>query len=121
MISTNSIYTAFQQYKELGLDPLPIPYEDGHPTKGPKVAGWQTKAAKGEYTENDFAGQCNIGILLGGARNLTDIDCDSPEAVAVGDEIILHLGLRFISGDCADSRSCGRRDDRGISLCHSAW
>jgi len=46
MIESKSIYiAAFRDYKNMGLDPLPIPYENGHPTKGPKIAGWQTKAA----------------------------------------------------------------------------
>jgi hypothetical protein len=36
---SNSIYTAFENCKKIGLDPLPIPNEDGHPTKGPKIPG----------------------------------------------------------------------------------
>src|ERR1035441_5228291 len=69
MIESKTIYMqAFESYKKLGLDPLPIPYENGHPTKGPKIAGWQTKAANGEYTSADFAEPCNIGILRGGTR-----------------------------------------------------
>ena len=80
-MQSESIYTkAFQHYKKLGLDPLPIPYVDGHPTKGPVDPGWPIKAANG-YTEADFRGDpCNIGILLGGPQNITDIDCDSPES-----------------------------------------
>ena len=91
MIVSESIYTAFENYKKLGLDPLPIPHENGHPTKGPKIADWQTKAANGEYTDDDFADPCNIGNLLGGPKNLTAIDCDSPEAVAVSDDLFGHL------------------------------
>jgi putative DNA primase/helicase len=88
----NNIYVeAFQKYKTLGLDPLPIPYEDGHPTKGPKIPDWPTKAANQENTESDFAEPCNIGVLLGGPRNLTDIDCDSPEAVMIGNEVMADL------------------------------
>lgn len=109
MISTNSIYTAFQQYKELGLDPLPIPYEDGHPTKGPKRTGWQTRAAHGEYAESDFDEPSNIGILLGGPKNLTDIDCDSPQAVAVSGDIMNHLmemtGKTMMFGRASKPRS----------------
>src|SRR2546426_7333185 len=82
---------AFANYKEMGMDPLPIPYENGHPTKGPKIPGWQRKAANAEYIDEDFAGPCNIGIVLGGSKNLTDIDCDSPEAVAVGGDIMENL------------------------------
>ena len=92
MIESKNIYVeAFENYKKLGLDPLPIPYEDGHPTKGSKITGWPTKAASGQYTAADFSGPCNIGVLLGGTRNLTDIDCDSPEAVLIGSEVMADL------------------------------
>jgi Bifunctional DNA primase/polymerase, N-terminal len=106
MTLSKTIYIeAFENYKKLGLDPLPIPYENGHPTKGPKIAGWQTKAANGEYTEGDFADPCNIGILLGGPRNLTDIDCDSPEAVLIGNEVIKTLPPTFTFGRASKPRS----------------
>lgn len=89
MIDSTNIYTeAFHRYKKMGLDPVPIPYENGHPTKRPNEDDWQTIAANGGYTEADCCKRCNIGNLLGGTRNLTDIDCDSPQAVAVGGEII---------------------------------
>jgi P4 family phage/plasmid primase-like protien len=39
----------------------------------------------------DFTDDCNIGILLGGSKTITDLDCDSPQAVAVSGEIIGHL------------------------------
>jgi hypothetical protein len=106
MIESKTIYIdAFENYKNLGLDPLPIPYENGHPTKGPKIAGWQTKAANGEYTSADFTEPCNIGILLGGPRNLTDIDCDSPEAVFIGKEIMNTLPPTFTFGRASKPRS----------------
>lgn len=108
-LSDNIYVTAFENYKNMGMDPLPIPYEDGHPTKGPKIAGWQTKAANGEYTESDFAEPCNIGILLGGPKNTTDIDCDSPEAVAVGGDIMGSLmertGKTMMFGHASKTRS----------------
>jgi hypothetical protein len=87
-LSKNIYIEAFENYRKIGMDPLPIPYEDGHPRKGPKIAGWQTKAANGQYSDDDFAEPCNIGILLGGPKNLTDIDCDSPEAVLMGSEVM---------------------------------
>jgi len=107
---SKNIYTeAFENYKKLGLDPLPIPYENGHPTKGPKIAGWQTEAASGEYTETDFAEPCNIGVLLGGPKNLTDIDCDSPEAVLIGEEVMgdlmKHTGKTMMFGRKSKPRS----------------
>lgn len=108
-LSNNIYIEAFQEYKKLGLDPLPIPYEDGHPTKGSKIAGWPTKAANGDYTTADFAEPCNIGVLLGGAKKLTDLDCDSPEAVAVGSDIIGQLmertGKTMIFGRQSKPRS----------------
>src|ERR1700722_1054248 len=89
MHQSEDIYTtSFEDYKKLGLDPLPIPYEDGHPTKGPKIAGWVIKAEHGDYTKKDFSKPCNIGVLLGGQNHITDIDCDSPEAVSIGVEIM---------------------------------
>jgi hypothetical protein len=106
MIESKTIYIdAFENYKNLRLDPLPIPYENGHPTKGPKIAGWQTKAANGEYISADFAGPCNIGILLGGTKNLTDIDCDSPEAVLIGNEVLKTMPPTFTFGRASKSRS----------------
>lgn len=109
-LSHNNIYVeASENYKKIGLDPVPIPYEDGHPTKGPKITGWNTKAANHEYTESDFAEPCNIGILLGGSKHLTDIDCDSPEAVFIGNEIMGDLmektGRTMIFGRAAKPRS----------------
>lgn len=77
----NQIIEAFRSYKELGLDPLPIPNQNGLPTKGPKIAGWQQTAANNGYTEADFESPCNLGVLLGGQNHLTDIDCDSQWAV----------------------------------------
>jgi len=84
-----TIYTTeFEDYKNLGLDPVVIPYEDGHPTKGPKIQGWQIKAGNGQNTAEDFNDQTNIGNLLGGPKNLTDIDCDSRESFLIGREIM---------------------------------
>jgi P4 family phage/plasmid primase-like protien len=89
---SKTIYTeVFEQYKKMGLDPVPIPYENGNPKKFPTEPGWQVKAANGRYTKEDFTETCNIGILLGGEENVTDIDCDSPEAVAVSIEIMEDL------------------------------
>src|ERR1039457_2645516 len=104
-LSKNIYIDAFENYKKLGLDPLPIPHENGHPTKGPKITGWQTKAANGEYTSEGFAEPCNIGILLGGTRNLTDLDCDSPEAVMIGSEVMKTLSPTFTFGRPAKPRS----------------
>src|SRR5438105_3389856 len=87
--SNSTIYTAaFHHYKNLGLDPIPIPDIDRHPSKFPTETGWPQRAANGEYTEADFAEPCNIGNLLGGPNYITDIDCDSPEAIAISGEVL---------------------------------
>lgn len=90
MNKTNSnIYIdAFDRYKVMGLDPLPIPYEQGLPSKVPLIPGWQRSAEAGIFTADDFSKPCNMGVLLGGKFHLTDIDLDSPEAVAVGRDIL---------------------------------
>jgi hypothetical protein len=90
-LSTNINIEAFENYKSLGLDPLPIPYDNGHPSKVPKIGGWHTKASNGEYTADDFSEPCGVGILLGGTNNVTDIDCDSTEAVSTSSEIMRKL------------------------------
>src|SRR6266404_2611280 len=90
--SNNNIYsTAFHHYKQLGLDPRPIPDINSHPSKFPTQIGWPERAAGEDYTEADFAEACNVGNLLGGPKNVTDIDCDSPEAIAVAGEIMDHF------------------------------
>lgn len=95
MSLSNNIYIdAFKKYIVMGLDPLPIPYEDGHPTKGPKITDWPTKAANHEFTETDFEDASGVGIELGGKKNETDLDCDSPEAVRIGGEVMNALEQR---------------------------
>jgi len=91
-LSNDNIYIeAFRKYRQMGLDPLAIPHVDGHPTKAPKTQGWQIRAATGEYSESDFALPCNIGILLSGEKNLTDIDIDCLEAVGIATEVMDRL------------------------------
>jgi P4 family phage/plasmid primase-like protien len=85
----NYIAEAFREYRTMGLDPLPIPYIDGHPAKHPTEVDWQVKAANGEYNETDFKGPFrNLGNLLGGPKNLTDIDLDWPEGLKLATEIM---------------------------------
>jgi P4 family phage/plasmid primase-like protien len=110
MNQSKDIYTtAFQDYRTLGLDPLPIPHQKGKPAKGPTDPGWPVKAANSEYTEADFQVGCNIGILLGGPKHITDIDCDSPEAIKVAAEIIGNLlkkrGPTIVFGRVSKPRS----------------
>lgn len=65
--------SAHTVYRELGFSTVRI----DHLNKGPNEKDWQ-KRAPHEATE----GKTNIGLLLGGKRNLVDIDLDCPEAVA---------------------------------------
>jgi P4 family phage/plasmid primase-like protien len=105
-LSNNNIYTAaFHQYKRAGLDPLPIPYIDGHPTKGPTETGWPTKAANGEYAEHDFERECSIGNLHGGVKHISDLDLDALIAVAVGREVMTTMPPTFTFGHDAKPRS----------------
>jgi len=90
-VSTNIYTAAYNHYRTLGLDPLPIPYHNGLPSKVPVYDNWQTKASNHDFTADECSSDCNIGILLGGDNNVTDIDCDSPEAVAVSGDIIAEL------------------------------
>ena len=71
------IQDAFRSYLDLDLDPLPIPNIKGYPTKKPIILDWQTTADAKGFTESDFNEPCNIGVELGGSKNLTDVDCDS--------------------------------------------
>lgn len=91
-MQNEAIVRAFEQYEADGLDPLPIPPKDGHPTKGPITKGWPENAIKG-HAKEDFEQPCNIGVLLGGgARNPTDIDCDNQWAIKAA-------GYFFIDAD----------------------
>jgi hypothetical protein len=95
---------AFRTYKALG-DPVPIPYRDGLPTKRCLIPDWPAKAANGEFTEADFNEPCNIGLLTGGANNLTDFDLETPEAVKIGNKILSGNGPTMIFGRESKPRS----------------
>jgi P4 family phage/plasmid primase-like protien len=99
-LSKNIYIDAFNKYREMGLDPLPIPYENGHPTKSPMMTDWPTKAANHEFTEADFEDPCGIGNLLGGPKNTTDADLDSREAVLIGGEVFDALEKRTAEKFC---------------------
>lgn len=55
--------------------------------KGPRTKGWQTRRyAEGELPA-DFAGDGNIGLLLGEpSGDLIDVDLDCPEAIELADQ-----------------------------------
>ncbi len=105
---SKNIYTAFRQYTEMGLDPLPILNKEGRPTKKPEIHEWPIKAANHGFSDEDFS-EANIGILLGGKRHLTDIDCDSPEGVRIGvevlDDLMKKTGTTVVFGRQSKPRS----------------
>ncbi len=75
-----------------GFSPVPVP----HRSKGSVLEGWQqleiTLATASQYFNS--APQ-NIGLLLGDKFGSTDVDCDCPEAIAVGRELLPETGLIF--------------------------
>jgi P4 family phage/plasmid primase-like protien len=110
MNQSEDIYTvAFQDYKAMGLDPLPIPHQNGNPTKRPTDDNWQIRAANGGYTEADFKIACNMGNLLGGPKHFSDLDCDSPEAIRVASDVMKDLerkiGRTMVFGRASKPRS----------------
>jgi AAA domain/Bifunctional DNA primase/polymerase, N-terminal len=51
--------------------------------KAPTLAGWQQRRLGEEELVRHFAGEANVGLLLGEASGgLVDVDCDAAEAVA---------------------------------------
>ena len=60
-----------------GWRPVPVP----HGTKGPVTAGWQRLRIGADEACAHFAGDTNIGVLLGEPSGwLVDVDLDCPEA-----------------------------------------
>lgn len=84
----SSIYDAYFYWKEQGLDPIPIPYVDGHPVKYPSQRGWVEMAEAGHSPE-DFKRPCNLGSRLGGEKNVSDIDLDDLLAGVIGKKLLL--------------------------------
>lgn len=66
-------------YREHGWSPVPVPFME----KGPIEKGWNDPART--FSAADFPDHTNIGLRLGRiSGGLTDIDLDSPEALAAG-------------------------------------
>jgi hypothetical protein len=70
-----------RSYLQRGWMPLPVPFR----SKNPGFTGWQNFAVSDTDLPRHFNGrQQNIGVLLGVASgNLTDVDLDCAEAVAL--------------------------------------
>jgi hypothetical protein len=76
---------AVRKYLAEGWQVLPIPRGE----KGPRVPNWQTTT----FDETAFSGNENVGIRLGEpSQGLTDIDLDSPEAIAAAPLLLLNTG-----------------------------
>ena len=62
-----------------GFSPVPVPYKG----KNPGRKGWHTLVITADNVGKYFNGaRMNVGVQLGPKSNyLTDVDCDSPEAV----------------------------------------
>lgn len=68
-----------------GWRPIPIP----HGSKNPNRKGWQKERWSRDELPHCFNNGQNIGLLLGEpSGGLVDVDLDSPEALAIADEIL---------------------------------
>jgi hypothetical protein len=72
-------------YLERRLAPLPVPLGK----KRPVVKGWEKMRVTPENVDDHFTDDQNIGILNGKPSDgLVDVDCDTPEAVALAGEFL---------------------------------
>jgi hypothetical protein len=77
---TDPLETALA-YIERDWNPLPVPFQ----TKEPVDVGWPERIIDKHNAARFFnGGPQNIGVILGpSSKGLTDIDLDSPEAIAI--------------------------------------
>jgi len=83
-------------YARRGWAPIPLPPR----TKNPNRPGWQRE----RWTEDEIRAQAakfgNVGVILGQpSGNLTDIDLDCPEAIALAPHILPPTGAVFGHAD----------------------
>jgi putative DNA primase/helicase len=72
--------------------------------KAPTLAGWQQRRLGEEELARHFAGEANVGLLLGEASGgLVDVDCDAAEAVAAASFLLPATGR--VSGRASNPRS----------------
>jgi hypothetical protein len=75
-----------------GFSPIPVPYR----SKRPVIEAWQRLEITVDAAPQYFFSQPqNIGVLLGDKFGSTDVDCDSPEAITAGRELLPETGLIF--------------------------
>lgn len=97
----NSALTALG-YVNRSWFPVPIP----HLQKGPKIYGWQKLRITKDTVHQYFNGQLsNIGVLLGEASGLIDVDLDCSEALKLAGQLLPPTGSIF---GRASSRSSHR-------------
>jgi len=81
---------AARSYLSRGWIPVPIPAGK----KGPVRKGWERLRPNAEDLPALFAGEGNLGLLLGApSGGLVDVDLDSPEARALADVFLPATGL----------------------------
>ncbi|MGE4158754.1 MAG: bifunctional DNA primase/polymerase, partial [Planctomycetota bacterium] len=79
-----------------------VPVKAGQ--KRPKGNGWQKLRLKADELENHFAGERNVGIILGEPSGwLVDVDLDCDEAVEMADQYLPVTGM--VSGRPSRPRS----------------
>jgi hypothetical protein len=80
-------------YIDCGWTPLPVPYR----TKKPVMDDWQTFSVTKETAAKYFnGGKMNIGVLMGPrSGNLSDVDLDTAEAVAIAPYLLPKTGAIF--------------------------
>lgn len=73
------------EYLRHGWSPIPIPFGQ----KGPNYKNWQQSRLTEADITSAFAGQDNIGVLLGDASGgLVDVDLDCPQTIELADTFL---------------------------------
>ena len=80
-------------YIARGIAPIPVP----HRAKGPVIEDWQALRINEATADRYFNGApMNVGVLTGPPSNgLTDVDLNSPEALALADDYLPSTKSRF--------------------------
>lgn len=85
------IYEAVTHYIDLGLYPIPVPFKQ----KAPTIKDWQDLRIDRANASVFFNGKPqNIGVLLG-PSDLSDVDVDCPQAVALAPCFLPPTGMIF--------------------------
>jgi|SRR5262249_25297966 len=71
-------------YLRRGWWPIPVP----HGKKFPQLSDWPSMRLSEREIPRHFGARDNIGVLLGEASGLADVDLDSKEAIALADKFL---------------------------------